>query len=93
MNQKINLKYIIKKYNTKINWFILITNNLNNKYLYKYFHRILNKEKLFISLVENIKLTVDFIEEFIDQFTYKQLLKNQIHIGYYKIQYFKDRYM
>ena len=87
-----NLKSsIINNYADKLNWNLVIKFNYNNKKLYKSIYK--NKKYIdFKHCIENFKLNQDFIEEFIDCFEYKDILKNQIHIGYYTIQWFKDRY-
>ena len=87
-----NLKgSIIKNYPDKLNWNLVIQYNYDKNQLYKSMYK--NKKYIdFKHCIEHYKLNQDFIEEFIDCFEYKDILKNQMHIGYYTINWWKDRY-
>jgi hypothetical protein len=84
-------KSIINNYHDKLNWNLVIQYNYNKNSLYKAMYS--NKKYIdFKHCIEHYKLNQDFIEGFIDCFKYEDILKYQIHIGYYTIQWLKDRY-
>jgi hypothetical protein len=93
MNKYIS-KSMINKYPERINWYLLISNAVERNNLYRFYkviHRNINHIN-FEGIVSKIKLDNDSIHELIDYFTYETLFKTQMHIGYYTIQWLKERY-